>query len=1074
MHDEDILIKLRFWNINGRWTSVDKKFINDKDIVFLSETHNNVKSLECVPGFTAFGDPDFPYFQKHGGIVVYIKNFFAQYITNLRYTKFTISFTLSVVKKVFFMGVYIYPPTSPNYKDTDYAEVINEINYWLCKGFHPYVGGDFNSRIGNINMISLKSLNWRYAENSDTVINLNMIHFSNMCEVLKILPLNHCKYSHKEFDGGYTYFKADKKSQIDYVMTNNAGRKNVTDFKLITYGWHFSDHLPVDLTVRIKYHIDPLAIYIRSKALVTSNENTKGKFTLKLNRKLFDINVAKAILVENAETLTKKCYAYQSAEPIINDMHTLLDRTITQASYAKYRHDDKGNDDIMNECDELFEKYLTQLNKTPCDQDRIRNLYNTYQNKRNELTHKWLTSIHQKYKNIVENKNSKELWRAVDWSGEINKPVPLHHPSIEELSEHFTTLYEPIENDGDLALLNSNVYIPETDDPITQNEIREASSQMKKGGYDFPLTILKLLIVTVAGVVLLLMNTILYDKFPLNLCTSLLAAIPKSGNLRLTNNYRGIQMQPLLANLYDRILSNRLMRWVKINNEQTAFQKGKSTIDQIFILRIIISLIKANNLTLYIGFFDLSKAFDRVSRYLLLKQLLKLGIGSVIFNSLKSIYSVTRCVLKGFGKLSEVFETYTGIKQGASSSVILFIVFLDDIIDDLKQNCLVEPILNDLHCLLHADDTMLLSTSREQFIHKCNILLKLISDKKMKLNYTKSGYMIINGKANDLKCDLKLASQWLQYKSSQKYLGTVFTDTGILKTDISSFIDKKNKEINVKLASFLVKNQFAPINMKMKVVNACVDSALTYGCEAWSSFPLNKVEVLQRKAIKMVMGVYSNSANEIIYVESGVVSLKPIIYKRQLKYFRIIKQECMNDPTSNISKNFQHAINSKTPFIRHYIKLDEKFPNINQCYDYYVNEHKEAIRVKIMQKNSINPDSILGTYLKVNPQLEPPKLYKDLNCHETDRMIISRYRVGSHRLNIQAGRLRNVKMEERMCKCSTSIQTLEHVLFDCTLTEIIRHTHIVQTHDLQSFFNHNDYVKISSTLKAIEKVLRIR
>ena len=323
---------------------------------------------------------------------------------------------------------------------------------------------------------------------------------------------------------------------------------------------------------------------------------------------------------------------------------------------------------------------------------------------------------------------------------------------------------------------------------------------MKNGGYDYYLSMLKLLLSSVAGVVLLLMNTILFDKFPVNRCTSVLTAIPKSGNLKLVNNYRGIQMQPLLANLYDRILSNRLMRWVKINNEQTAFQKGKSTIDQIFILRIIISLIKGSNLTLYIGFFDLSKAFDRVSRYLLLKQLLKLGIGSVIFNSPKYIYSVTRCVLKGFGKLSEVFETFTGIKQGASSSVILFIVFLDDIIDHLKQHCIVEPILNDLHCLLHADDTLLLGTNREHFTKKRNLLLNMILDKKMKLNYTKSGFMIINGKSNDLKFDLKLEIGWLKYKSSQKYLGTIFTDIGILKADISSFIEKKNKDINVKLA----------------------------------------------------------------------------------------------------------------------------------------------------------------------------------------------------------------------------------------------------------------------------------
>ena len=131
---------------------------------------------------------------------------------------------------------------------------------------------------------------------------------------------------------------------------------------------------------------------------------------------------------------------------------------------------------------------------------------------------------------------------------------------------------------------------------------------------------------------------------------------------------------------------------------------------------MIISLVKANGKTLYIGFFDLSKAFGRVSRYLLSKRLLKLGVGSVLFYALKSVYSVTKCILKGFGKISEVFETHTGIKQGASSSVILFIIFMDDIKDVLNKNCLIEPILKDLHSLLHADNTAVLSTELQLFI----------------------------------------------------------------------------------------------------------------------------------------------------------------------------------------------------------------------------------------------------------------------------------------------------------------------------------------------------------------------
>ena len=93
---------------------------------------------------------------------------------------------------------------------------------------------------------------------------------------------------------------------------------------------------------------------------------------------------------------------------------------------------------------------------------------------------------------------------------------------------------------------------------------------------------------------------------------------------------------------------------------------------------------------------DLSKAFDKVSRVLLIKSLINMRIGACLLEAIKATYSVTRCVLKGFGKLSGVFQTFSGIKQGAPSSVILFIIFMDDVIDVLKQKCVTEFLIQNL------------------------------------------------------------------------------------------------------------------------------------------------------------------------------------------------------------------------------------------------------------------------------------------------------------------------------------------------------------------------------------------
>ena len=243
------------------------------------------------------------------------------------------------------------------------------------------------------------------------------------------------------------------------------------------------------------------------------------------------------------------------------------------------------------------------------------------------------------------------------------------------------------------------------------------------------------------------------------------------------------------------------------------------------------------------------KFIDKVSCFLLLKTLVKMGIGTFMLESLKSLYSTTCCILKCFGKVSHVFQTYTGIKQGASSSVILFIAFMDEVIDVLKERCIDEPVIHNLHCLLHADDTLVLSTDKDLFINKCNILIDSFQKKKTSINVGKSGYMIINAGENILKTDQKLSFGWLSYKNHQKYLGVIICDTGKLIDEMNLFAKDKRKEIIIKLANFIY-NKFAPVMVKLKLVKSCVNASITYPGESWGSCSVMSLEVLQRKALK--------------------------------------------------------------------------------------------------------------------------------------------------------------------------------------------------------------------------------
>ena len=99
-----------------------------------------------------------------------------------------------------------------------------------------------------------------------------------------------------------------------------------------------------------------------------------------------------------------------------------------------------------------------------------------------------------------------------------------NHPQIEELSEHFRLLYVPIGEDGDLKSLRSEVYIPVSDDEISSAEIFDAFENMIKGGYDYPLSCLGLLISVL--LLLLFMNLVLLGSYPIQFNPKM-SAIPK-------------------------------------------------------------------------------------------------------------------------------------------------------------------------------------------------------------------------------------------------------------------------------------------------------------------------------------------------------------------------------------------------------------------------------------------------------------------------------------------------------------------------------------------------------------------
>ena len=108
-----------------------------------------------------------------------------------------------------------------------------------------------------------------------------------------------------------------------------------------------------------------------------------------------------------------------------------------------------------------------------------------------------------------------------------------------------------------------------------------------------------------------------------------------------------------------------------------------------------------------------------------------------------------------------------------------------------------------------------------------------------------------------------------------------------------------------KLVRFLDKNQNAPFDVKKKVVDACFNTSLLYGCESWlEDKVLPDLEQLYMKGIKSLLGIRSQITADVVLLESGYPSLRALIKSKQKAFF----QNMINERKDMLDDPFMHAV----------------------------------------------------------------------------------------------------------------------------------------------------------------------
>ena len=160
-----------------------------------------------------------------------------------------------------------------------------------------------------------------------------------------------------------------------------------------------------------------------------------------------------------------------------------------------------------------------------------------------------------------------------------------------------------------LSALNDDVCVNELSDNLTEEEIAEAISQMRKGrapGLDGISTeMLKLGgAESVSWLKTLADGIWRTEMVPSDWTKQLLIPIHKKGSRTICDNYRGIALLGIPSEIFSRAILNHLKPYAELFlcENQCGFRQSRGCADQLFFLRVLF------HKSIYICFIDLRKA----------------------------------------------------------------------------------------------------------------------------------------------------------------------------------------------------------------------------------------------------------------------------------------------------------------------------------------------------------------------------------------------------------------------------------------------------------------------------------
>jgi hypothetical protein len=368
-------------------------------------------------------------------------------------------------------------------------------------------------------------------------------------------------------------------------------------------------------------------------------------------------------------------------------------------------------------------------------------------------------------------------------------------------------------------------------------------------------------------------------------------------------NYRPISLTCLPCKISESIIKNYFVDFLVLNNKISKFQHGflagRSTQTQLLVSCLEWNAALDSGMFVDVVYLDISKAFDTVSHPKLISKLSHMGIDGRMLNFIKAfLFSRSQCVKVG-ECVSDKVDISSGVPQGSVLGPILFLCYINDIVDVLNNACIQ----------IFADDSKVYLGSKNvgEHVALCNDIKKNFewaSANQLKMSLEKCSILHLGN--NNPKMAVSIDGFNLPTVEIVKDLGVFMSNDMKFSHHVHIIYCKAVQKSNLIYKSFISREIKFLVSMFKTYVRCIVEN----NTSVWSPYLLsdiNKIERVQRKFTKRIPG-FSN----ICYEERLNILCLTTLELRRLHFDLILVYKIINKLVDIDFDTFFQFSNSNT------------------------------------------------------------------------------------------------------------------------------------------------------------------